>query len=326
MRRRDLGLCVGLGILPWSVTAFAQQGPPPTVGFFRSSSAGPFANIVAAFRQGLTEGGLIEDQTVQVEYRWADNQLERLTQLAADLVRQRVAVIVGNSVAVEAARAATTTIPIVFVAADDPVKSGLVDSLNRPGGNLTGVTFFAGGQLGAKRVELLLELVPQARLIAVLADPSYPGYAVELPSIESAVRDAGREILLVRAASEPEFEPAFAAMQEAGADGLLVAGSPLFTGKRKSLVALAAAHSLPAFYDQRDIVEAGGLISYGASFTDAYRQAGVYAAKIVNGAKPAELPVLQPTTFELIVNLKTAAALGVQVPESIMLRANEAIE
>ena len=326
MQRRELIGTISLTLLPWPRPAAAQQQPLPIVGFFRSTASAPFAHIVAAFRQGLAEGGLVEGQSVVVEYSWAENQLDRLPELAADLVRRQVAVIVGNSVAVEAARAATQTIPIVFVAADDPVKSGLVRSLNSPGGNLTGVTFFAGGQLGAKRVELLLELVPQASMVAVLSDPTYPGFAVELPAVEAAIHDAGRRMILVQAAGEPEFEAAFAKIAAAGADALLVAGSPLFTGKRKALVALAARHAIPAFYDQRDHVEAGGLISYGASFTEAYRQAGIYAAEIVKGAKPAELPVLQPSTFELVINLKTAASLDLTVPESIMLRADDVIE
>lgn len=326
MKRRGLIGSIWLAALPWPSLANAQQPTMPIVGFLRSTASAPFTHIVAAFRQGLAEGGLVEGESVVVEYRWAENQLDRLPELAADLVRRHVAVIVGNSVAVEAARVATQTIPIVFVAADDPVKSGLVQSLNRPGGNLTGVTFFAGGQLGAKRVELLLELVPNAELVAVLADPSYPGFVTELPAVEAAIRDAGRKMILVQAANEQEFASAFAELAGAGANALLVAGSPMFTGKRKALVALAARYAVPAFYDQRDHVEAGGLISYGASFTEAYRQAGIYAADIVRGAKPSELPVLQPSTFELVVNLKTAAALGLAVPESIMLRADDVVE
>lgn len=237
-----------------------------------------------------------------------------------------MAVIVGNSVAVEAARKATTTIPIVFVAADDPVKSGLVSSLNRPGGNLTGVTFFAGGQLGAKRVELLLEMIPTARVVGVLSDPSYPASGVELPAIEAAVVAAGRRVVSAEAASERAFESALAELATGGANALFVAGSPLFTGKRNVLVPLVSRYALPAIYDQRDQVDAGGLISYGASFTDAYRQAGLYAAEIVRGDNPSELPILQPTKFELAINLKTADSLRLQVPESILLRADHIIE
>jgi putative ABC transport system substrate-binding protein len=278
----------------------------PVIGFLRSTPAKPFAHILAAFRQGLNETGFVEGQNVAVEQRWADNQLDQLPALAVDLVRRQAGVIVCNGPAVEAARSAAATIPIVFVIGGDPVALGLVTSLNRPGGNLTGLTFF-GNRLGAKRVEMLRELVPGTSVIAALIDPNFPEAVVESREVEEACRTIGQKIVLVNAANEREFDAAF-------------------TSKNQTLVALSARHAIPAIYDLRDYVAAGGLISYSASFTDTYRQAGVYAGRILNGAKPSELPVLQPTTFELAINLKTAKALGLTFPPSVHLRADEVIE
>jgi putative tryptophan/tyrosine transport system substrate-binding protein len=298
----------------------------PVIGFLRSTPSDPFTKLVEALRRGLKEVGFVEGQSVVIEQRYADNHLDRLPGLAGDLVSRKVAVIVANSLAAEAARAATETIPIVFVTADDPVTRGLVSSLNRPAGNLTGLTFFGGGKLGAKRLELLHELVPKATVIGLLMDPNWPGAVAELPELEAAGRAIGRQIVVVRASNEREFEDAFAKITQSGAGALMVAGSPFFTSQRRTLVALAARHAIPAIYDVRENVEAGGLISYSASFTDAYRQAGVYAGRILKGAKPSELPVLQPTTFELALNLKTAKALGLTIPSSIMVQADEVIE
>jgi putative ABC transport system substrate-binding protein len=325
VNRRDF-LAAIAGLTAWPLTVHAQQPAVPVVGFFRSTASEPFADIVAAFGEGLRDAGFTEGQNVTVEYRWANNKLERLPDLAADLVRRQVSVIVGNSLAVEAARAQTTSIPIVFVVADDPVKSGYVDSLSRPGGNLTGITFYGGGQLAAKRVELLHELVPTADVIAVLQDPNYPGFKTELANVEAAISGLGLRMLLVNAARTTEFDSAFAAIASSGAGALLVGGSPLFTSKRREVVKLAAEHTIPAIYDQRAHVVAGGLMSYGASFVGAYRQAGVYAGRILKGDKPSELPVLRPTTFELVVNLKTARSLGLNLPDSILVRADEVIE
>jgi putative ABC transport system substrate-binding protein len=305
----------------------AQRVGIPTIGFLRTTPSGPFAGLVTAFREGLNETGFIEGQNVAVEYRWADNHLDCLPGLAADLVRHNVAVIVGNSLAAEAAKTVTATIPIVFVTADDPVMRGLVGSLSHPGGNLTGVTFFGGGQLGAKRLELLHELVPKATVVAFLMDPNWPGSLADLPEVEAAARANGRlRIVVVKATSELEVEPAFAELAKSGAGALMVSGGPLFSSQRRQLVALATRHAIPAVYDVREYVDAGGLISYAASFTGAYRQAGVYAGRILNGAKPAEMPVLQPTKFELAINLKTARALGITVPQSLLLRADEVIQ
>jgi putative tryptophan/tyrosine transport system substrate-binding protein len=326
MKRRKFITLLGGAVVAWPLAARAQQPATPVVGLLRSTPAAPFAHIVAALRQGLADEGFVEGRNVAIEQRHADNQLERLPGLAADLVRQQVSVIVGNVVAVDAVRAVTATIPIVFVTGEDPVKGGLVASLNRPEANLTGVTFFGGSQLDAKRLELLRDLVSKAAVFAVLGDVNYPAFEPELPAVEAAGRALGRQIVVVKASSEGELEGAFAKIVQAGAGALLVSGSPFFTSQRRALVALAARHAIPAIYDQRDFVVDGGLISYSASFTGAYRQAGTYVGKILKGGKPSELPVLQPTTFELVLNLKTAKALGLDVPQSIQLRADEVIE
>jgi putative ABC transport system substrate-binding protein len=260
-----------------------------------------------------------------IEYRWADNQLERLPGLAADLVQRQVVAIVGNGLAVRAAKAATSTIPIVFVLADDPVESGLVASLNRPGGNITGVTFFAGAALNLKRLELLHEITPGGSPITVLLDPNYPEGG-DLTGVEATAQSLGRTTLVMKAASQRDLEEAFRATVEAGAGGLLVSGSSFFTSQRRMLVALAAGHGLPAIYDLRDYVESGGLISYGASISDAYRQAGLYVGRIISGSQPSEMPVLRLTEFEMVINLKTAKAMNLTVPPSVLARADEIIE
>lgn len=324
MRRRGfITLVVGAAALPF--VARAQQTGMPVIGFLRSTPAKPFAHIVAAFRQGLKETGFVESQNLVIEQRWADNQLDQLPPLAADLVRRQPAVIVCNGPAVEAVRSAATTTPIVFVIGGDPVALGLVTSLNRPGGNLTGLTFF-GNRLGAKRLEMLRELIPGVGAIAALIDPNFPEAVVEAREVEEAARNIGQKIVSVNAANEQEFDAAFTTIVQAGARSLVVTGSPFFASKSQTLVALAAHHAIPVIYDLRDYVAVGGLISYSASFTDAYRQAGLYAGQILKGTKPSELPVLQPTTFELAINLKTAKALGLTFPPSFRLRADEVIE
>jgi putative ABC transport system substrate-binding protein len=297
----------------------------PVVGFLRSTPEKPFEHIVEAFRQGLKEIGFVEGQNVAIEQRWADNQLDRLPELAADLVRRQVALIVCNGLAIEGARSAAAATPIVFVIGGDPVAEGLVTSLNRPGGNLTGLTFF-GNRLGAKRVEMLRELVPVAGVIAALIDSNFPEAVIEAREVTEAAGNIGQKIVPVSVKNEHEFDAAFTTIMQAGAGALVVIGSPFFTSKRGMLVALVARHAIPAIYDLHDYVAAGGLISYSASFTDAYRQAGLYAGRILKGAKPSELPVLQPTAFELAINLKTAKALGLTFPPSLRLRADEVIE
>jgi ABC-type uncharacterized transport system substrate-binding protein len=325
MRRRDFIIGFAGSAVAWPLAARAQQPAMPVIGFLRSTPAKPFAHIVAAFRQGLNETGFVEAQNVVVEQRWADNQLDQLPALAADLVRRQAALIVCNGPAVDAARSAAATTPIVFVIGGDPVASGIVASVNRPGGNLTGLTFF-GSRLGAKRVEMLRELVPGTSIIAALVDPNFPEAVVEWRDVEEACRTIGQRIVLVNAGNERELDAAFTSIVQAGAGALVVIGSPLFTSESQTLVALSARHAIPTIYDLRDYVAAGGLISYSASFTDAYRQAGVYAGRILKGAKPSELPVLQPITFELAINLKTAKALGLTFPPSLRLRADEVIE
>lgn len=278
-----------------------------------------------AFRQGLTEAGYIEGKNVVIEQRWADNQLNKLPDLAADLARRQAAVIVGNGPAVEAARSAAATTPIVFVIGGDPVAQGLVSSLNRPGGNLTGITFF-GNRLGAKRLGLLRELVPRINVIAALVDPSFPEAVDEVRAVEEAGSTIGQKIVSLKAENERDLNAAFKSMVQAGAGALVVIGSPLFTSKSRTLIALSARHALPTIYDLRDYVTAGGLISYSTSFTDAYRQAGIYVGRILKGEKPSDLPVVQPTKFELSINLKTAKTLRLTIPSGVMAIADEVIE
>jgi len=323
LKRREFITLLG-GAASWPLAGRAQQPAMPVIGFLRSTPAKPFAHIVAAFLQGLNEMGFVEGQNVLVEQRWADNQLDQLPALAADLVRQ-AAMIVSNGPAVEVVRSAAADIPIVFVIGGDPVALGLVTSLNRPGGNLTGVTFFSN-RLGAKRVEMMRELVPGTSVIAALVDPNFPEAVVESRDVEEAGRTIGRKIVPVNAGSEREFDTAFASIVQAGAGALVVIGSPFFTSKSQTLVALSARHAIPTIYDLRDYVAAGGLISYSTSFTDAYRQAGVYAGRILKGEKPANLPVLLPTKFELVINLKTAKTLGITVPLIMQMTADDVIE
>jgi putative ABC transport system substrate-binding protein len=327
MRRRQFFSLIG-GAAAVSMApglADAEQSMP-VVGLLRSTPAAPFAHLVEALRQGLKDEGFVEGRNVAIEQRWADNQIDRLPGLAADLVGRQVAAIVGNGPAMQAAKAATVTIPIVFVVGDDPVKSGLVDSFNRPGANLTGVTFFGGSQLNAKRLELLRDLLPGASDVAILIDSSYARFVRALPDLDAAGRTIGLRTIPVSVERESELDAAFAKMVQAGANALLLSGGPLFTSRRRTVVALAARHKVPAIYDVREYVEAGGLIGYSASIAGAYRQAGSYAGKILKGAKPSELPVLQPTEFELVINLRTAKALGLVVPPPLIARADEVIE
>lgn len=317
-RRRFLAATSGLALA--ALTARAQSSLP-TVGFLRSTPAAPFARIAEAFRDGLRKQGFVEGRNVAVDYRWADNNRVLLQRMAAELVASRVAVIVGNSLAVEAARAATTTIPIVFVTSDDPVERQLVASMSRPGGNLTGVTFHGGGELGAKRLELLHELVPSASTIAILMDPRWPSANAERADVEAAARQLGLRIVVATAQSDGEFESAFLDIRRSRAGALVVAGSPFFSSHSARLTALAAQHRLPAIYDLREHVVSGGLMSYGASFEEAYREAGEYAGRILKGALPAELPVLQPRAYELVISAKAAGALGIAIPQSLRLRA-----
>lgn len=305
----------------------AQQPAAPVIGFLNNLSPGAIARPVAAFREGLKEANYIEGHNVAIEYRWAENNNGRLPELAADLVRRRVAVIVatGGGASALAAKAATSAIPIVFSSASDPVELGLVASLNRPGGNITGIHVMTNS-LEAKRLGLLHELVPHAVNIALLTNPSTPGAESQLTEAEAAAHAIGRKIHILKAGSEPELDNAFASLVNTRAEALLVAADPFFNAHRQRIVAMAARYAIPAIYEFREFAAAGGLMSYGISLADAYRQVGLYSGKILGGAKPADLPVMQPTKFELVINLKAAAALGMSVPPLLLARADEVIE
>jgi putative ABC transport system substrate-binding protein len=299
----------------------------PVIGFLHSQSPDAFTEPLRGFRQGLKESGFVESETVAIEYRWADNQTDRLPALATELVRRRVAVIATFSPPVAlAAKAATTTIPIVFNLGDDPVRLGLVASLARPGGNLTGINFFVG-ELAAKRLEVLRELVPGATRVALLLDPS-AGQITEttLRDVEAAARPKGLQIQVLNVQTSRDINAAFATFARDRLDALFVGPGPFFTTRRVQLALLAAVQRVPAIYPVRPFAEAGGLISYGASLTDAYRQVGAYAGRILKGAKPADLPVVQSSKFELVINAETARILGLDVPPSLLARADEVIE
>jgi putative ABC transport system substrate-binding protein len=313
------------GAAAWPLVARAQQVPMPVVGFLRVSAFADSVHLVAAFRQGLKEAGFIEGQNVTVEYRWADGVRDQLPALAADLIRHQAAVIVGHSIAAQAAQAASATTPIIFVIGSDPVRSGLVANMNRPGGNITGVTFTTV-DVTAKRLGQLHDLVPAAELIGLLVDPNSPENDLEVRDAEAAAISIGRRVLAVKAASPSQFGSAFATLVRADAGALLVGSGPFFTSQRARLAVLSARHAIPTSYAEREFALAGGLISYGPSQTDAYRRAGIYAGRILKGEKAGDLPVDQPTKFELVVNLGTAAALGITVPSAMQLIADEVIE
>jgi putative ABC transport system substrate-binding protein len=297
----------------------------PVIGFLNGGSPDNYAQQVAAFRKGLAEGGYIEGQSVAVEYRWAEGQLSRLPALAGDLLNRQLAVLVtSGSLAAVTARSATATVPIVFNVTD-PVRLGLADSLSRPGGNATGVNVMAGN-LGPKRLGLLRDLLPRVNSVALLVNPTSPIATAQISELEEGARAIGVQLQVIKASRKDEFADAFADLVKKHADAIVVAADPAFNDGRDQLVTLAARHAVPAVYEWREFVEAGGLMSYGANLKDTYRQIGVYAARILKGAKPADLPVEQPTKFELLINLKTAQALGLTIPQSILLRADEVIE
>jgi putative ABC transport system substrate-binding protein len=297
----------------------------PVIGFLRSTSLVEFPHLVTAFRQGLNEIGFIEGQNVVIELRSAEDRHDRLLALVAELVRRPVNVIVGNAVASVAAKAATTTIPIVFATGSDPVREGLVASLSRPGGNVTGVHFF-GVVLGAKRLELLRQLMPKATSMGVLVQPNIRNTEAERSDLLAAAQAVGQQLIVLDATSRRDIEAAFAAFVQQGAGALLVGGGAFMNSNRERLVALAARHKLPAIYAWREAVVAGGLMSYGTSQSDAYRQAGIYAGRILKGEKPGDLPVMQATKFELVINLKAAKTLGLDIPDKLLALADEVIE
>ena len=323
MRRREVLLLAG-GAMAMARPLRAQQKAMPMIGFLSAGSPGP---LVAAFHRGLSEAGWVEGKNVAVEYRWAEGHYDRLPALAADLVSRNVEVIVatGGNVSALAAKSVTSTIPIVFSVGDDPIASGLVASLARPSGNLTGISIMLT-ELMPKRLELISELVSLARVIALLVNPKNPSTESMIRDVQEAARAKGVQLQILRAGTESEIDDAFAALVQLHAGALVVMGDAFFFSWREQLVALAARHAVPAIYDVHEYAAAGGLISYGPSLTGLWRQVGIYAGKILEGAKPADLPVQQPTTFELVVNLKTATALGLTVPPSILARADEVIE
>jgi putative ABC transport system substrate-binding protein len=329
MRRRDFITLLGgaATVSAWPLGAQAQQPAMPVIGLLDPRPPDNNAFFVRGFRQGLKEMGYVEGENVAIEYRWAENQMDRLPDLAADLVRRRVAVIAasGGFASVSAAKSETTTIPIVFAISEDPVRLGLVASLARPGGNLTGINFFSA-ELVAKRLELLREMVPAAARLAVLVNPAGPTPEITLRDVEPAARATGLQIQVVRASTSREIDAVFATFVRERPDILFVGTDPFFSNRRVQLVHLATRHAIPATYPGRQFPDIGGLMSYGSDLADAYRQVGAYAGRILKGAKPADLPVVQASKFELVINLQTARIIGLTVPASLLARADEVIE
>ena len=327
MRRRNFIALLAGALAAWTLAARAQQPAMSVIGFLNPGGPDTSAYLAAAFRQGLKETGYVEGQNVAIEYRWAEGHYDRLPALATELVQRKVAAIAasGGGITARAAKAATATIPIVFIGVDDPVKIGFVASLNRPDGNVKGVTL-ATSILNAKRLELLHESVSSAVVIAVLVNPTTAYAETQSREVQAAARAMGRQVHILNASSVREIDMAFAAVAQMHAGAILVTNDPFFNTRREQLVELAARYAVPAIYEWREFTAEGGLMSYGTSITDGYRQMGVYVGKILKGAKPADLPVIQPTKFEFVINLKTAKALGLTIPPSVLLRAGEVIQ
>jgi putative tryptophan/tyrosine transport system substrate-binding protein len=327
MSRREFITLLGGAAVGWPLPAHAQQSPIPMIGLLSSVPFETRHDQVLGFHRGLKESGYVEGQNVAIEYRSADNKVDRLQALAADLVNRRVDVIVtiGGDLSIQAAKAATTTIPVVFVTGFDPVAAGFVGSLNRPGGNLTGVSFLVVFTV-AKRLQLLSELVPTAGMIGMLVNQNNPNAESTTRDARAAAEKLGKKLVVVRAGTERDLDTSFPTFIREKVEAVLVESDPFFLARREQIVALTARHSLPAIFAFREFAAVGGLMSYGTSLSNAYHQAGVYAGKILKGEKPADLPVIQPTSFELVVNLKTARTLGLKVPPTLQVAADEVIE
>jgi putative tryptophan/tyrosine transport system substrate-binding protein len=325
MRRREFIRLFGSTVVAWPLTARAQQAAMPVIGFLNGGSSKGYQSLVAAFHQGLSESGYVEGQNLAIEYRWADGDYEKLPRLATDLVDRHVSAIFANAPAVLAAKVATTTIPIVFTSGGNPIELGFVSSLSQPGGNVTGVSFLSN-ELGAKRLELLRELVPSATSVGFLANPTRLSFQSEVTDAQQAAQALGVKLIVLNASTEGEIDTAFTELSQQRIAALLVGTDVLFLTRRDQIVALANGLRVVTMYNAREYVAAGGLISYAPSLTEVYRQAGIYVAKILKGTKPADLPVLQPTKFGLVINLKTAKALGLTVSNQMQLLADEVIE
>jgi putative ABC transport system substrate-binding protein len=327
LKRREFMTLLGGSAVAWPLAARSQQPSIPVIGFLNAGSALPVAQYVVGFQKGLSETGYVEGRNVVIDFRWVEGQYNRLPALAADLVQRNVAIIVvsGGAVSAFAAKVATSTIPILFVIGDDPIKTGLVRSLNRPEGNITGMTLFIS-MLMAKRFELLTEIMPTSSAVALLVNPKNPNVESDTKEMENAARTSGQELRVLRAGTEAEIDLAFTTIREQGIGGLVLGTDPFFYSRRDKMVMLTARYGIPAVYFVREFPASGGLMSYGPSFVDQWRQTGLYAGRILKGAKPSDLPVLQPTKFEFVINLKTAMALGVTVPANVLALADEVIE